>query len=434
MRATAAQSQLVQKPVYQIVLSFAPEDRVDRGLMERVADRVLGRLGLGEHEAILVAHSDRPHPHVHIVVNRVHPETGRVWSTWQDWRRVRHVVSEEERALGLRQVSSRLVQVDLLAQDLRAYERLVELTREQYRATTEMAAARARATYLADTAEDAHAAASRCMAALGQVYRDPDAASDRYRIWAGRDGVALVTQRMRERPEEFGALVTREGRGALGLWRTETDGQARDAAPAAAAAARASIEAAQQWQRAADAEATRLEQAFEEVLSRMYEDPAAARALFERIAAEHGLDHAVAALRERSAVLGAVHSPVRQEGHALEETLAQAVTCGTDAVQARTLTSTVDPRVQETGRTAAPVPHGALGRATARVNAIGVELRALPNRAALERRIGSALIQLWPREVRILRTVVTAPQFAIAMQLRAVALDVALDRDADRDD
>jgi hypothetical protein len=194
------------------------------------------------------------------------------------------------------------------------------------------------------------------------------------------------------------------------------------------------MEAAQQWHQAAEAEATRLEQAFEGVLSRLYEEPGAARARFERIAAEQGLDDAIAALRERSAVLGAVHSPVRQEGRVLGETLAEAVTCGTDAVQARAPTRTVDPRAQETGRTAAPAPHGALGRAAARMKAIGVELRGLPNRAALERRIGSALIQLWPREVRILRTVVTAPQFAIAMQLRAVALDVALDRDADRED
>jgi len=350
------------------------------------------------------------------------------------WRRVRQVVSEEERALGLRQVSSRLVQLDLLAQDLRAYERLVELTREQYRATTEMNAASARATPLALTAAHAHAAASRCERALGLVYRDPDAAYDRYRTLAGRDAVAAVTQRMQEQPEEFGALVTREGRGALGLWRTENDGQARDAAPAAAAAARARIEAAQEWHRAADAEATRLEQAFEGVLSRLYEEPAAARVLFERLAAEQGLDHAIAALRERSAVLGAVPSPVRQEGRVLEEALAEAVTCGTDAVQARALAGRGDPGAHETGRTVAPVPHRALGPAATRLKAIGVELRGLPDRAALERRIGSALSQLWPREMRILRTVVTAPQFAIAMHLRTVALDVALDRDADRDD
>jgi len=33
-------------------------------------------LGLAEHEAMISAHSDEPHPHLHIVVNRVHPING----------------------------------------------------------------------------------------------------------------------------------------------------------------------------------------------------------------------------------------------------------------------------------------------------------------------------------------------------------------------
>jgi len=62
MRATAAQNFSVERPVYHIALSFAPDDPVDRAIMERVADRLLERLGLAEHQAVLVAHRDRPHP------------------------------------------------------------------------------------------------------------------------------------------------------------------------------------------------------------------------------------------------------------------------------------------------------------------------------------------------------------------------------------
>lgn len=63
MRATAAQSDRVLKPVYHIALSFDPRDPVDRAAMERVADRILARLGLSEHQAVIVAHRDREHPH-----------------------------------------------------------------------------------------------------------------------------------------------------------------------------------------------------------------------------------------------------------------------------------------------------------------------------------------------------------------------------------
>ena len=51
MRATAGQSDRVEKPVYHIALSFDPGDQVDRATMELVASKVLDRLGLAEHQA-----------------------------------------------------------------------------------------------------------------------------------------------------------------------------------------------------------------------------------------------------------------------------------------------------------------------------------------------------------------------------------------------
>ena len=77
MQATVARSDRVEKPVFHLALSFDPGDAVDRAAMERVADRVLDRLGLKEHQAVVVAHRDREHPHVHVFVNRVHPGTGK---------------------------------------------------------------------------------------------------------------------------------------------------------------------------------------------------------------------------------------------------------------------------------------------------------------------------------------------------------------------
>lgn len=108
MRATAAQNVRVEKPVYHLGLAFDPGDPVDRAAMERVADRVLGALGLSEHQALIVAHQDRAHPHVHVLVNRVHPETGRVWDRWQDMPAIQAVLRAEERALGLRVVPGHL--------------------------------------------------------------------------------------------------------------------------------------------------------------------------------------------------------------------------------------------------------------------------------------------------------------------------------------
>ena len=44
--------------------------------MRQTALDVLKTLGLQEHQAVLIEHTDEPHPHVHICVNLFHPETG----------------------------------------------------------------------------------------------------------------------------------------------------------------------------------------------------------------------------------------------------------------------------------------------------------------------------------------------------------------------
>ncbi|HXB27472.1 MAG TPA: relaxase/mobilization nuclease domain-containing protein [Gemmatimonadaceae bacterium] len=106
MEATAAENVRVEKPVYHIAVSFHPGDVVTQQQMERVADRLLDELGLGNHQALIVAHNDRPHAHFHIMVNRIDPETTRAWDRWQDYPAMQRVMREQERALGLHEVRS----------------------------------------------------------------------------------------------------------------------------------------------------------------------------------------------------------------------------------------------------------------------------------------------------------------------------------------
>lgn len=112
MQATARQSVLVQSPVYHLTISFDPADVVTPAQMQAVADRVLHDLGLSAHQVVMVAHQDRAHPHVHLMINRVHPETGVAWERWQDRPRIEETLRHQERALGLRHVEGRLYQID----------------------------------------------------------------------------------------------------------------------------------------------------------------------------------------------------------------------------------------------------------------------------------------------------------------------------------
>jgi hypothetical protein len=104
MRGTANQNLRVQKPVYHLSLAADPGDRLSRQQWDQVVGRVLKDLGLHEHQALVVAHRDTAHPHVHVMVNRVHPENLRVWDNSHDWRRIEKSLRRLERDLGLREV------------------------------------------------------------------------------------------------------------------------------------------------------------------------------------------------------------------------------------------------------------------------------------------------------------------------------------------
>lgn len=67
----------LEKPVLAYSLSWHPTERPTKADQLAAAKESLRALGLNEHQAIIVCHTDEPHPHVHVLVNRVHPMTGR---------------------------------------------------------------------------------------------------------------------------------------------------------------------------------------------------------------------------------------------------------------------------------------------------------------------------------------------------------------------
>jgi len=107
MQATAHQNVRVQKPVYHLSINWPPEEEPSHAAMEIAVDRVLVDLGLEEHQAVLVAHNDTAHAHVHVMVNRVHPETLKTWDNKHDWRQIETTLRGLEKELGWRQVPGR---------------------------------------------------------------------------------------------------------------------------------------------------------------------------------------------------------------------------------------------------------------------------------------------------------------------------------------
>ena len=98
----------LEKPVYAYSLSWDPEERPTHAEMSRAARETLQVLGMGEHQAVLAVHTDTPHPHIHVIVNRVHPETGKVASTGKDRLKLSKWAEGYELAQGLIRTQGRV--------------------------------------------------------------------------------------------------------------------------------------------------------------------------------------------------------------------------------------------------------------------------------------------------------------------------------------
>lgn len=85
MEATAQLSARTRKAVYHLMIAWHAKERPTPEVMQDVARKTLQLAGLEEHQALVMGHGDRPHPHLHILLNRVHPGTGRAWKTSQDY-------------------------------------------------------------------------------------------------------------------------------------------------------------------------------------------------------------------------------------------------------------------------------------------------------------------------------------------------------------
>ena len=68
------------KVVYAYSLAWHPDEKegLTRTEMERAADESLRVIGADHLQSVIVCHNDEPQPHVHVIVNRVSPEDGRM--------------------------------------------------------------------------------------------------------------------------------------------------------------------------------------------------------------------------------------------------------------------------------------------------------------------------------------------------------------------
>jgi Relaxase/Mobilisation nuclease domain len=90
----------IERPVKHVSLNWAPGDNPTREHMIGTTEDFLRHMKWQEHQAIVVAHNDKAHAHVHIMLNAVHPETGLRLNDDFERRRAQAWALEYERAQG----------------------------------------------------------------------------------------------------------------------------------------------------------------------------------------------------------------------------------------------------------------------------------------------------------------------------------------------
>lgn len=70
--------------VYSYSLAWHPDQDPDEAHMKIQAKETLKLLGLEDHESIVVAHQETDHDHIHVIVNLVHPESGKTAKLYKD--------------------------------------------------------------------------------------------------------------------------------------------------------------------------------------------------------------------------------------------------------------------------------------------------------------------------------------------------------------
>lgn len=108
MTAVASQS-LVGDPVYHLIVSWSPGEAPAVPAAREALDYTLDRIGLAGAQYVAALHDDgdRGCIHLHAIVNRVDPVTGRVLATFDDFEKMREAMRALEVEQGWREVPER---------------------------------------------------------------------------------------------------------------------------------------------------------------------------------------------------------------------------------------------------------------------------------------------------------------------------------------
>lgn len=86
---------------YHLIVSFRPGERPSVETLRAIEERICAGLGYGEHQRVSAAHHDTDNVHLHIAINKVHPDRFTVHTPLRDYRTLAEQCDRLETEFGL---------------------------------------------------------------------------------------------------------------------------------------------------------------------------------------------------------------------------------------------------------------------------------------------------------------------------------------------
>ncbi|KTD05829.1 TraI protein [Legionella gratiana] len=100
--ATQAKNQRASgDKTYHMLISFAPGENPSSQVLQEIEDRVASSIGFKEHQRISVVHHDTDNLHIHVAINKIHPQTFNMIEPYRAYKTFAEVASMLEIELGL---------------------------------------------------------------------------------------------------------------------------------------------------------------------------------------------------------------------------------------------------------------------------------------------------------------------------------------------
>ncbi|MDR4516170.1 MAG: relaxase/mobilization nuclease domain-containing protein [Nitrosomonas sp.] len=87
--------------IYHLIISFQPDDRVNDQNLAEIEERLCEGLGFKDHQRISVVHHDTDNLHIHVAINKIHPERFTIHNPYFDYAKIAGLCEQLESEFNL---------------------------------------------------------------------------------------------------------------------------------------------------------------------------------------------------------------------------------------------------------------------------------------------------------------------------------------------